>query len=130
MKMSEAFPSKYLRAADLQDRQHTLTMKLVQKETIADDEKKPVLYFEKIAKGLVLNKTNAKTISNSYGDDSDGWEGKPLTLFTAMVDYRGDQVEAIRVRVPKPAAPAKPRHVDPDPPPHDGAGLDGDEAPF
>jgi hypothetical protein len=139
MKMSTAFPSKYLKAADLQDRQHTLTMKLVEFEIIGDDDRKPVLYFERTSKGLVLNKTNAKVISAAYGDESELWHDKPLILFPAVVDFRGDQVEAIRVRVPKPATTAvlgqqsqatAIQHVDPEPPPHDG-GLGSDtEIPF
>jgi hypothetical protein len=34
------------------------------------------------------------------GDDTDAWAGKQLVLFSALVDFRGDSVEAIRVKVP------------------------------
>ena len=108
MKISNAFPSKYLRAADLQDRQVKAVMSRVEMESIGDDDKKPVLYFTKGNKGLVLNKTNSKVISHAYGDDTDAWEGKEIILFPAMVDFRGDSVEAIRVRIPKPAVPPAP----------------------
>lgn len=108
MKISNCYPSKYLRAADLQDRQIKAVMNRVEMESIGDDDKKPVLYFSKGTKGLVLNKTNSKVISGAYGDDTDMWEGKEIILFPAMVDFRGDSVEAIRVRVPKPAAPPAP----------------------
>lgn len=108
MKISNAFPSKYLRAADLQDRQVKAVMSRVEMENIGDDDKKPVLYFTKGNKGLVLNKTNSKVIAHAYGDDTDTWEGKELILFPAMVDFRGDSVEAIRVRIPKPPAPPAP----------------------
>lgn len=127
MKISNAFPSKYLRAADLQDRQIRAVMKLVEMENIGDDDKKPVLYFMKGTKGLVLNKTNSKAISNAYGDDTDNWEGKEVILFPAMVDFRGDSVEAIRVKIPKPAAPPAPApqtHDELNPPTFD------DEIPF
>jgi hypothetical protein len=115
VKMSDAFPSKYLKAADVADRQARAIMGHVDMEKISneDDDKKPVLYFTKSnvnvvkTKGLVLNKTNSKVIATAYGDDSDAWQGKEIILFMALVDFRGDQVEAIRVRVPKPqAAPA------------------------
>jgi hypothetical protein len=105
MKIMGAFPSKYLSAADLQDKPHTLIMQRVEMETIGGDDKKPVLYFSKSQKGLVLNKTNSKQIAAQYGDDTDEWEGKPIVLFPAMVDYKGDTVEAIRVRAPKAARP-------------------------
>jgi hypothetical protein len=124
MKISNAFPSKYIRAADLQDRQHELTMQRVELENVGDDDKKPVLYFVGRQKGLVLNKTNSRTIAAAYGDDTDEWEDKNLIIFPAMVDFRGDQVEAIRVRVPK--AAAKPPSS-----PSENPGVDmDDEIPF
>jgi hypothetical protein len=130
MKMSNVFPSKFLKAADLQDRPVTLIMSRVDMEKVVDgEEEKPVLYFTKAKKGLVLNKTNNKVIMAAYGDDSDLWEGHPLVLFPAMVDFRGDTVEAIRVRVPKPAAAPKPAPEpisEVNPPPHD---MD-DDIPF
>ena len=45
MKMSEEFPSKYLKAADLQGREVRVTMAHVEREKIGDDAK-PVLYFK------------------------------------------------------------------------------------
>jgi hypothetical protein len=122
MKISAAFPSKYLKAADLQDRQIKAVIDRVEMETIGDDDKKPVLFFKKGTKGLVMNKTNSKVIASAYGDDTDMWEGKEVILFPAMVDFRGDSVEAIRVRIPKPAAapaPAPQTHDELDPPPLD-----------
>ena len=133
MKIMGAFPSKYLSAADLQDKPHTLVMSRVEMETIGGDDKKPVLYFSKSQKGLVLNKTNSKQIAAQYGDDTDEWEGKPIVLFPAMVDFKGDTVEAIRVRAPKPqrvgggkpiAPPPVEQQNDSDPPPFD------DDMPF
>jgi hypothetical protein len=105
MKISTAFPSKYLKAADLQDRNVTVVMDTVELEDVGDNERKPVVYFQGKTKGLVLNKTNARTIAAGYGDDTAGWRGRPIMLFSAMVDFRGDTVEAIRVRMP-PARPA------------------------
>jgi hypothetical protein len=101
MKISNAFPSKYIKAADLQDRQHEVIMHHVELENIGDDDRKPVLFFAGKQKGLVLNKTNSRTIAGAYGDDTDEWAGKKVILFPAMVDFRGDQVEAIRVKIPK-----------------------------
>src|SRR5271166_5422160 len=101
MKISNAFPSKYLKASDLQDRHVAVTMSQVALEDVGDSERKPVLHFNGKNKGLVLNKTNSRVIAGIYGDDTDQWDGKPLVLFPAMVDFRGDQVEAIRVRAPR-----------------------------
>ena len=71
MRISAAFPSKYLKAADLQGKQVTVVMSHVTMETIGDDER-PVLYFKGKDKGLVLNKTNANTIADAFGDDTAG----------------------------------------------------------
>ena len=130
MKMSEEFPSKYLKAADLQGREIRLTMANVEREKIGDDFK-PVLYFKGKEKGVVLNKTNAGTISDAYGDDSDDWYDQPLILFSVMVDFQGKVGPAIRCRVPtakdnKPARKADPISSGPAP----GAGELNDEVPF
>lgn len=101
MKVSEAFPSKYLSAADLQGGNARVTMANVEIETLGDDSK-PVLYFQGKQKGLVLNKTNSKTIAESYGDEMNDWRGQEIILFPIMTDYQGKSVEAIRVRAPQP----------------------------
>lgn len=99
MKMSEEFPSKYLKAADLQGREVRVTMAHVEREKIGEDTK-PVLYFKGKDKGVVLNKTNANTISDAYGDDTDDWFDQPLILFSVQVDFQGKVAPAIRCRVP------------------------------
>lgn len=106
MKVSEAFPSQYLKAADLNGRNVSLTIKNVDIETIGDD-RKPVVYFEGKEKGLVLNKTNANTIAFTYGDDMDEWRGGEIIIFPTTTDFQGRTVDAIRVKIPprKPATP-------------------------
>jgi hypothetical protein len=130
MKVSEAFPSKYLRAADLQGKNVSVVILSAEYEQIGDDNK-IVIYFQGKEKGLVLNKTNANNIATVYGDDTDDWTGGDLILFPAMVDFQGRTVEAVRVRVPprkaaakSPAAPP-PAHGNGEPPAH----MD-DEIPF
>lgn len=101
MKISSAFPSDYLKAADLQDQNVRVVMSHVEMKDIGDDHK-PVLHFQGKDKGLVLNKTNANNITHAYGDDTDGWAGKEIILYPTMVDFQGKSVEAIRVRSPQP----------------------------
>lgn len=99
MRMSEEFPSKYLKASDLQGREVKVVMSNVEREKIGDDTK-PVLYFKGKEKGIVLNKTNAGTIVDAYGDDTQDWYDQELILFSVMVDFQGKVGPAIRVRVP------------------------------
>lgn len=133
--INEAFPSNYLKAADLKGRNALVTIARADFEMIGDD-KKLVLFFEGKDKGMVLNKTNAGNIAAAYGDDTDDWKGQQIVLFEAMVDYQGKTVAAIRVRQPmakdRPAparAAARPSSADIDenPAPRDMA---NDEIPF
>jgi hypothetical protein len=123
MKISSVFPSKYLRAADLQDRQIEVVIQRAEMENFGDDDRKAVLYFKGRQKGLVLNKVNGRTIARAYGDDTDGWENKKIILFTAIVDFRGDSVEAIRVKIPKAGPPPGPTFDETEDP---SGGLDGE----
>jgi hypothetical protein len=130
MKISEEFPSAYLKASDLDGREVRVTMGRVEREKIGTDDK-VVLYFKEREKGLVLNKTNAYTIEAAHGDDTDDWFGHPLILFSIRTEYQGKPVDGLRCRIPTPKdnrqAPP-PRKADPissgsdfpgDAPPHD-----------
>lgn len=112
MKLSDAFPSNYLKAdVDVPDGDEgslTVVIKDVEMEEIgqgADKGDKPVVYFQGLAKGLVLNKTNGATISTLYGDDTDDWIGKPVALYSKDVEYQGKMTRGIRVKSKAPAMP-------------------------
>jgi arabinogalactan endo-1,4-beta-galactosidase len=98
MRISSAFPSDYLKAADLQGRAVTVTMSHVDMREVGG-EPKPILYFQGKEKGMVLNKTNASKIAEMFGDDTDDWAGGEIILYEAMVDYQGKTVAALRVRL-------------------------------
>lgn len=112
MKISQQFPSKWFRAGDLDGQPHQFRISRVEVDDLAgngkQEDRKPVLYFEGAEKGLGLNKTNAKTISNAFGDETDDWLGNMIELYPTETDYQGERVECIRVRIPKirPAAQA------------------------
>jgi len=106
MLISSAFPSKYLKAADLSGEATTVTMTIVKSEQVAKSgDTQPVVYFREFQQGMVLNKTNAKSISKLYGDDTNNWKGKKIQLFEAMVEYQGDVMPALRIRGIKDAIP-------------------------
>ena len=117
MRISSAFPSQYLKAADLQGQRVGVTMSHVTMEDIGGDLK-PILYFQGKEKGLVLNKTNANTIAGAYGDDTTEWTGKAIQMYEAMVDFQGRQVAAIRVHIARtqPAQPVQPAQPQTEPP--------------
>jgi hypothetical protein len=99
MNVMEAFPSKFLKADDLQGKEITVQIDHVAMEEVGKDKEiRPALYFRGKEKGIVLNKTNATNIAAAYGPDTDDWTGQPVTLFTTWVDFQGKSVPAIRVR--------------------------------
>lgn len=108
MHTSQAFPSKYLKASDLQDQPVRVIMDRTEMHDLGDDEPKPVLYFQRAEfdwlpkKPMVVNKTNWNAIADIYDNESDEWIGKELVLYPAMVDFKGKSTPAIRVRGPKP----------------------------
>ena len=109
MNINEAFPSKYLKAdVDiLPDVPVHLTITGVEIENVGSaskQETKPVLSFKETKKGLVLNKTNATTISKLYGPDTDAWTGKRITLLWKEVEFQGEMTPGIRVSLRAPAA--------------------------
>jgi hypothetical protein len=107
MKTGDVFPSKYLKAEDL-DADVEVTIKNVEmaelKARDGKDESKPVCFFEEGEKGLILNKTNWAAIAKQHGDESDDWTGKKVILTVLDVDSFGDIVSAIRIKPPKKVA--------------------------
>ena len=96
------FNSKYVGAWDFEGGPVTLTIKDVRHEEVPDQqgnkEKHPIVYFEKAKKGLVLNRTNAKTIAKLHGKDTDQWPGKQVTLFGTQCEAFGETVDCVRVK--------------------------------
>ena len=110
MKITTLFPSRFLRADALDDHEVQCVIAEVQVEDVSRDgsDRKPVLYFEGKEKGLVMNKTNSMVIASSYGDDTDGWRGKPVVLYPTKTQFQGKLVPCIRVRILVPVAEDEP----------------------
>lgn len=102
----DEFPSKYLKASDVEDEHPTVTIRHITREEVGQTKDvRPCIYFEEVEKGVVLNKTNATNISKMYGSETDNWIGKKVVLGTAMVDFQGESKPAIRIWPPKRQAP-------------------------
>lgn len=113
MKVTDIWPSKYVKAADLGDKLVTVTIAKLVIEDMgygAEAERKPVLYFDKATKGMVVNRTNGMIIAHLYGPETDDWAGKRITLYAAKVKAFGSWHDAIRVKEQRPpaAAPSQP----------------------
>lgn len=108
MKTSEAYPSKYLSAEDLGEKDLTLTIQTVDLEMIgqgAQASQKLVIGFKGAKKQFVVNKTNANTITKLLGtDETDDWIGQRITIGPREVEFQGEMVMSIRVSIKKPAS--------------------------
>jgi hypothetical protein len=104
------FDRKFVGAWDLGGKDVTVKIAKVKAETLrnrAGADKKPVVYFEGTSKGFALNKTNSKTIAAMYGNDTDAWIGKSITIYPSKTSFGNDEVDAIRVRPSVPDAKKK-----------------------
>jgi hypothetical protein len=99
-KVSDAFPSKHMKANVDVPEEGQIVLTIRDAEMVAfDDGNKIVLYFNETDKGFVVNKTNSNTLVNLLkSDDTDDWVGHRIALFSTEVEYGGKMVPAIRVR--------------------------------
>ena len=109
MRMRDALPGRYLSGDDL-DGEVVVTIERVVMESFRDprtrvETRKPVMYFQRAKRGLIVNRTNWRTVADLYGDESDNWTGKRIVLVPAMVDAYGKQTKAVRVRPTRPPEP-------------------------
>ena len=90
MKISDVFPSKYLKAEDLEGANVTVTIEEVNREEVGPKkESKLVISFVNTLKKMVLNKTNAATIAKLYGEETDEWLGKRIILYSKDTEFQG-----------------------------------------
>lgn len=106
--LHDLFPSRYLTGEDLGGQDVTATIRRLDVEEMGKLDKKgetaqkPVLYFDGLGKGLVLNKTNALTIAKMYGDVVEDWRGHAVTLYPKREHAFGSDWTVIRVRPRRP----------------------------
>ena len=98
LNIHDAFQSKYIKAADLQGKVARLTISACQIEEIGDTDRKPVLYFNNTKKGLVVNPTNAWTLEDFFGFETDDWIGNEIELFAERVMFKNRPTLGLRIR--------------------------------
>lgn len=101
MKMSEAFPSKWIKADTMQNDSVVATIADCQMSQYADGTRAPALTFQGSDQMLGLNKVNGNMLATLFGDDTDNWRGKQIELFKTTTEFQGRIVPCIRVRAPQ-----------------------------
>lgn len=114
--INDVFPSKFLKAHELNGAQPIVTIERVEFEPVGRDrEMKAVVYFAGKSKGVVLNKTNAtKIIEISGSSITEEWPGTRVRLYTTEATFGGETYDVVRIKAP--GAPGV-RAVPPPPPP-------------
>jgi len=111
---------EFLYAFDLKGRDVTLTIDRVSAGKLKNgkkESKKPLCYFvePRDKRPLALNATNCKTIAKLYGNDTDEWRGKRITLYPTTTEMAGETVECIRIRPRAPGEKEQPGTIEPAP---------------
>jgi hypothetical protein len=110
LRVTELCPSPHLEALDIGDEigaSAVVTILRVEvKEVGAEKVKKGVVFVEEFGRGLVLNKTNSRTIADLLGMNTDDWIGKKVTLYRSETSFQNKTVPCIRVKDSLPAAAA------------------------
>ncbi len=115
MRVTELCPSPHLEAMDLGDEigsSAVVTINRVEVKTVgAEQVKKGVVFFAEFDRGMVINKTNSRTIAGLYGSNTDDWIGEKITIYRSETSFQNRTVPCIRVKdsVPaeQPVAPKK-----------------------
>jgi hypothetical protein len=97
MHIDQLFPSKFLRCLDLNGKPRRVTIAAIKAEDIGGEQKVAISFADE-TKMLICNKTNARSISKALGNETKNWIGRDIVLVPTEVDFRGEMVDAIRVR--------------------------------
>lgn len=106
----------YLGTYSLEDgKDLTLTIDFVRQEVVTGNsgrkEQCMVAHFKENVKPMILNRTNAKTITKVCGSPYiEDWNGKRITLYADTTRFGGDIVECLRIR---PYSPPEAQRTEP-----------------
>lgn len=104
--MSQAFPGRYMKAADL-PQPKILTITNVEQGTYSDGKPSWSLRFQETEQQLGINKTNTQTIIEIYGQFSEQWIGRQIEAFATTTEMQGRTVPCVRLRAPSQAQQAQ-----------------------
>lgn len=96
------FKGEYIAAVELGAKQPTMTIsgiklcKLEQEDGRQKD--KGIISFREIDRGWVLNRTNAQCLAAMFGNETDNWIGKRVTLYSTPVRVGPKTEPGIRVK--------------------------------
>ncbi len=126
MNVKDLISGKYLSAKDMVGQRVLATLDICQIEEFENKntggtDSRPVVYFEDLDQGMVLNKTNLKVLAREFGEETAQWKGKRVLVTTHKVKTpAGAEVDGLRIEPwaePVAAAPRSARRGTPAPAP-------------
>lgn len=102
--VSQEFPSRFLKGEDIAGKEMNVTISDVRKENVFSrwkNEKGTVItvYFKDKTKGVIVKKERATDLKNVLGsDDTDGWLGQTVCIFTEKRKTKEGIVDVIRFK--------------------------------
>jgi len=104
MLISKLFPSRFLKGSDIVGKEINVTIREVKNEKVFSQQTKKqevvlVLYFENKEKGIIMKKTRSNDVVQITGsDDTDGWKGKTICMYTEKKSAGGEMHDVIRFK--------------------------------
>ena len=103
MDMNQFQAGNWLNAAALGPHPRQLVIQAVTPQVVDEgNPPKPVVMFMGEPRGLPLNKTNLTKLITAFGSESDAWVGKTIEVYTEPVNFQGQMVQGVRMRLPAP----------------------------
>jgi hypothetical protein len=98
MNIHDAYPSSYMNGKNTESGT-SLVIREVKEETVGKDNvTRPVLHWSDTEQlPLVLNKTNAMTLADMFGKETDTWRGCQVQVNVEKVAYMGEVHDAVRL---------------------------------
>jgi hypothetical protein len=133
MRIGEMKESKFLKKEDV-GQGKLLTIRGLEKQNVAMEDQAPdfkwIIFFEEVAKGMVVNWTNIQLIAKAVGsEETNDWIGKKIVAYEdANVSFGSKIVGGIRVRAPRNIA--EPQSAQPPQPPGPVRDEFDDDIPF
>jgi hypothetical protein len=87
MDVDAFFPSRFIKASDLQGKDVTLTIESVVGDELEGDKGKQykgIVSFVGKKKKWVLNRTNALCLKAMFGRETDNWKGHKVTIYPSV----------------------------------------------
>ena len=102
--INKEYPSRFLRGEEIAGKEIPVTIKSVKKEQYHSrktnkKEETLVVYFADKERGVALGKERAYDLAQATGsDDTDGWLGQKVILFTEKRNAFGKSLDVIRFK--------------------------------